>query len=98
MSRKQGRESPVTARRERLGIRCSLDDTVRAEAVSLQVKPLLKTAVESGLAKQKDIQMEQAGHLLPVPRAQELSASSHPNGAILGCLTFLICASQEEPA
>lgn len=60
MSRKQGRECPVTVRRESLGISCSLDDTVRAEAVSLQVKPLLKTAVETGLAKQKGIQMEQA--------------------------------------
>lgn len=50
----------MTARRESLGISCSLDDTVRVEAVSLQVKPLLKTAVETGLVKQKDIQMVQA--------------------------------------
>jgi hypothetical protein len=58
--KKQGRERPVTARRESPRISCSLDDTVRAEAVSLRVKPLLKTAVETGLVKQKDIQMEQA--------------------------------------
>lgn len=61
---------------EGLSISCPLDDTVRAEAVSLQVKPLLKTAMEAGLAKQKDIQMEKAtSSLSPGPRSCLQAAS-----------------------
>lgn len=63
MSGKQGRECPVVPGRESLRITCSLDDTVRAEVVEVvspQARPLLKTAVETGPAKQKDSQMEQA--------------------------------------
>lgn len=43
------------------------DDSVRARALSQQVKLLLKMAAETRLAKQKDIQVE-AG-LLPFPEA-----------------------------
>lgn len=49
------------------------DDSMRARAVSQQVKLLLKTAAETRLAKQKDIQVETG--LLPLPWGLELSVS-----------------------
>lgn len=49
------------------------DDSVRARAVSQQVKLLLKTAAETRLAKQKDIQVETG--LLPLSWGLELSVS-----------------------
>lgn len=71
----------MTARRESLGITSSLDDTGRAEAASLQARALLKTAVGTGLVKQKDIQMEQATSSLSLePRSclQTATLTSHP--------------------
>ncbi|ELW59424.1 hypothetical protein TREES_T100012063 [Tupaia chinensis] len=62
-----------------------LDDSVSAWALSSQVKLQLKTAAETRLAKQKDVQTKEAG-LLPFPRAYRA-------GAILSRLTLLICAS-----
>lgn len=88
MSGKQGRASPLAAGREGLSITCGLDDTVRAEAVSLQVwrEPCTAEGHSDG-----------AGHPLSLSRTQELSASSQPDRAILERLTGLICASQWEP-
>lgn len=65
---------------------------MKAGAVSLRVKLLLKTAMETELTKQKDIQMVGAG-LLPSLGPMELSASCHLASAIPGSPTFFICAS-----